>query len=165
MQSKFAYTHPEPMHMQKKLQKYVQNTCCILIYMFLGPRISKIQPKISFTCPGPVHMQKIAKMCAKYMLYIDLYVFGAKNFKNATKTFIHLPRACAHAKKNRKNVCKIHVSFIESIQFFIINSLFDSSAILFKHSFLIIVYTSPFYFQTLKKIACSLFSYFICLNN
>ena len=29
--------------------------------------------------------KKIAKICAKYMLYIDLYVFGAKNFKNATK--------------------------------------------------------------------------------
>ena len=28
--------------------------------------------------------KKIAKMCAKYMLYIDLYVFGAKDFKNAT---------------------------------------------------------------------------------
>ena len=44
------------------------------------------------------------------MLYIDLYVFGAKNFKNSTKNFIHLPRACAHAK-NCKNVCKIHVVY------------------------------------------------------
>ena len=96
----------------KKLQKYVQNTCCISIYMFLGPRISKVQPKLSYTCPGPVHMQKNCKMCAKYMLYIDLYVFGAKNFKNVTKTFIHLPRAHAHANKLQKcvqNTCNISI--------------------------------------------------------
>ena len=66
--------------------------------MILGPRISgpvdmqkiaKMQPKLLYTCPGPVDMQKIAKMCAKYM-YIDLYVFGAKNFKHATKNFAKL---------------------------------------------------------------------------
>jgi len=58
--------------------------------MILGPRISKMQPKLLYTCPGPVDMQKIAKMCAKYMLYINLYVFGAKNFKHATKNFAKL---------------------------------------------------------------------------
>ena len=79
----------------KKLQNCVQNTCCVSIYMFLGS-ISKMQPKLSYTCPGPMHMQKKIlkcvqntccvspmhmqkknlKMCAKYMLCIDLYVFG-----------------------------------------------------------------------------------------
>ena len=84
----------------------------LIIYLILGSRISKMQPKISYTCPGPVHMQKNCKMCAKYMLYIDLYVFGAKNFKNVTKTFIHLPRAHAHAKKLQKcvqNTCCISI--------------------------------------------------------
>ena len=45
------------------------------------------------------------------MLYIDLHVFGVKHFKNATKTFIHLPRTHAHAKKNCKNVFEIHVVY------------------------------------------------------
>ena len=46
------------------------------------------------------------------MLYIDLYVFGAKNFKNVTKTFIHLPRAHAHAKKIAK-MCAKYMLYID----------------------------------------------------
>ena len=74
----------------KKLQKYVQNTCCISIYMFLGSSISKMQPKLSYTCPGPMHMQKkIAKMCAKFMLYIDLYVLEPRMSKMQPKILLN----------------------------------------------------------------------------
>ena len=144
MQSKFAYTYPETVHAQKN----GKNVCKIhVVYRFTcfwGQAFQKCNQNFHTLAQGPCTCKKIAKMCAKYMLYIDLNVFEAKNFKNATKN---------------------SASFIESIPLFIINSFFDSSAILFKHSFLIIVYTSLFYLQTLKKIACSLFSYLKCLNN
>jgi len=122
----------------------------------LGPRISKMHwgqgfqkcsQNLRTLIQRPCMHKKIAKMCAKYMLCIDLHVFGV-HFKNATKTFIHLPRAHAHAKKNFKmcakymlciahahakkkfkNVCKIHVVYR------------------------FICFWSPFYLQTLKKLS------------
>ena len=125
----------------------------LIIYLILGSRISKMQPKISYTCPGPVHMQKNCKNVCKIHVIYRFICFWSQEFQKCNQKF------CIINQLIKK------LSFIESIQFFIINSFFDSSAILFKHSFLIIVYTSPFYLQTLKKIACSLFSYFKCLNN
>ena len=56
--------------------------------------------------------KKNAKMCAKYMLYIDLCVFWAKDFKNATKIFVNLPTDRARAKKMQKcvqNTCCISI--------------------------------------------------------
>ena len=52
------------------------------------------------------------KCVAKYMLYFDLHVFGVKHFKNATKTFIHLPRAHLHAKKIAK-MCPKYMLYID----------------------------------------------------
>ena len=79
---------------------------------FWGQGFRKCSQNLRTLIQGPCTRKKIAKICAKYMLYIDLYVFGAKNFKNATKTFIQLPRACAHAKKLQKcvqNTCCISI--------------------------------------------------------
>ena len=79
-----------PCTCKKNLQKCVQYTCCISIYMFLGSSISKMQPKLSYTCPGPMHMQKkIAKMCAKFMLYIDLYVLEPRISKMQPKILLN----------------------------------------------------------------------------
>jgi len=110
MQSKFAYTHPGPVHAQKNCK----NVCKIhVVYRFIcfwGQEFQKCNQNFHTHAQGLCTCKKIAKMCAKYMLYIDLYVFRAKNFKNATKTFIHLPRAHAHAKKLQKcvqNTCCI----------------------------------------------------------
>ena len=79
---------------------------------FWGQRFRKCSQNLNTLIQGPCTRKKIAKICAKYMLYIDLYVFGAKNFKNATKTFIHLPRAHAHAKKIAK-MCAKYMLYID----------------------------------------------------
>ena len=113
----------------KKLQKCMQNTCCISIYMFLGPRISKMQPKLSYTCPGPVHMQKNCKNVCKIHVVYRFICFWIQEFQNCNQKFCII------------NQLIKNLSFIESIQYLIIYSFFDSSAILFKHSFLIIAYT------------------------
>ena len=95
----------------KKLQKYVQNTCCISIYMFLGPRISKMQPKLSYTCPGPVHMQKNCKKMCKIHVVYRFICFWGQEFQKCNQNFYTLAQGPCTCKKNCKNVCKIHVVY------------------------------------------------------
>ena len=66
-----------------------KNMCKIhVVYRFIcfcGQEFQKCNQNYHTLAQGLCTCKKIAKICAKYMLYIDLYVFGAKNFKNATK--------------------------------------------------------------------------------
>ena len=79
---------------------------------FWGQGFKKSSQNFCTLVQCPCTRKKIAKMCAKYMLYIDLYVFWAKDFKNATKIFVNLPTARARAKKLQKcmqNTCCISI--------------------------------------------------------
>jgi len=95
-------------HGQKNciMQKCVQNTCCILIYIFLGPRI-----KLSYTCSGPMHMQKNCKNVCKIHDVYQFKCFWSQEFKICNQNFHTLAQGPCTFKQICKNVCKYMLHF------------------------------------------------------
>ena len=70
-----------------KFAKMCANTCCISIYMFLEPGISKMLPKLSYNCSGSMHMEKNCKNVCKIHVEYRFICFWSQEFQNANNQF------------------------------------------------------------------------------
>ena len=106
-----------------------KNMCKIhVVYRFIcfwGQEFQKCNQNFHTLAQGPCTCKNVCKIHVVYRFIC----FWIQEFQNCNQKFCII------------NQLIKNLSFIESIQYFIINSFFDSLAILFKHSFLIIAYT------------------------